>query len=143
MLVINLILAWCAGMTALVVLDLVWIGVLASNFYKSQTGHLLNMVDGNMQVNIPAALATWAVIVTGVQIFVFPRAGASASLLQVLLWGAVFGAVVYAVYDLTNYALLRDWPLVVTVVDILWGAVVCSLTATAMAIANRILERYL
>ena len=130
-------------MTALVVLDLVWIGLIASNFYKSQTGHLLNMVDGNMQVNIPAALATWAVIVTGVQVFVFPRAGASASLLQVLLWGAVFGAVVYAVYDLTNYALLRDWPLVVTVVDILWGAVVCSLTATAMAIANRILERYL
>lgn len=143
MLVIKLILAWCAGMTALVVLDLVWIRAIASNFYKSQTGHLLNMVDGNMQVNIPAALATWAVIVTGVQIFVFPRAGASASLLHVLLWGAVFGAVVYAVYDLTNYALLKDWPLVVTVVDILWGAVVCSLTATAMAIANRILERYL
>ena len=143
MLVLRVILAWCAGMTALVVLDLVWIGVIASNFYKSQTGHLLNMVDGNMQVNIPAALATWAVIVTGVQIFVFPRAGASASLLQVLLWGAVFGAVVYAVYDLTNYALLKDWPLVVTVVDIFWGAVVCSLTATAMAIANRILERYL
>ena len=143
MLVLKVILAWCAGMTALVVLDLVWIGLIASNFYKSQTGHLLNMVDGNMQVNIPAALATWAVIVTGVQVFVFPRAGASASLLQVLLWGAVFGAVVYAVYELTNYALLRDWPLVVTVVDILWGAVVCSLTATAMAIANRILERYL
>lgn len=143
MLVIKLILAWCAGMTALVVLDLVWIGLIASNFYKNQTGHLLNMVDGNMQVNIPAALATWAVIVTGVQIFVFPRAGASASLIQVLLWGAIFGAVVYAVYDLTNYALLKDWPLAVTVVDILWGAVVCSLTATAMAIANRILERYL
>jgi uncharacterized membrane protein len=143
MLVLRVILAWCAGMTALVVLDLVWIGVIASNFYKSQTGHLLNMVDGNMQVNIPAALATWAVIVTGVQVFVFPRAGASASLLQVLLWGAVFGAVVYAVYDLTNYALLKDWPLVVTVVDIFWGAVVCASTALAIALANRVLERFL
>lgn len=142
MLVIKIILAWCAGMTALVLLDLVWIGVIASNFYKNQTGHLLNMVDGNMQVNIPAALATWAVIVTGVQVFVFPRAGATASLLQVLLWGAVFGAVVYAVYDLTNYALLKDWPLVVTVVDIAWGAVVCASTALAIALAYRVLERF-
>jgi len=137
----KMIVPWFAGLLALVLMDLVWIGFIASSFYKNQTGHLLNTVDGNMVVNIPAAIATWAVIVTGIQLFVFPRASATGSLPLVIFWGAVFGAVVYAVYDLTNYALLKDWPLAVTVVDIIWGAVVCSLTAAAMALASRILER--
>lgn len=143
MIAVKHLVAWCAGMGCLLILDLVWIGLIASNFYKSQTGHLLNMVEGNMQVNIPAALATWAVIVTGVQLFVFPRVGTSGSLLLVVLWGAVFGAVVYAVYDLTNYALLKDWPLAVTLVDIAWGAVVCASTALAIGLANRALERFM
>jgi len=141
--IIKFMFVWSAGMTALVLLDLLWIGLIASRFYKSQIGHLLNMMEGDMKVNIPAALATWAVIVTGIQLFAVPRTAASGSMLQAILWGAAFGAVVYAVYDLTNYALLKDWPLAVTVVDILWGAVVCSLTAVVMAAANRGLGTFL
>ncbi len=141
--ILRFIVVWGAGMTALALLDLLWIGLIASSFYKSQIGHLLNMMEGDMQVNIPAALATWAVIVTGVQVFVVSRTAASCSMLQAIFWGAAFGAVVYGVYDLTNYALLKDWPLAVTVVDILWGAVVCSLTAVVMAAANRGLGTFL
>jgi uncharacterized membrane protein len=134
---------WIAGLAGLVVLDLLWIGFVASSLYRNQIGHLLNIVDGQMVVNIPAALATWAVIVTGVQLFVLPRVSGSESVPLLLLWGAIFGLIVYAVYDLTNYAVVKNWPLTVTVVDIVWGAVVCSMTALCMGLASRAMSRFL
>jgi uncharacterized membrane protein len=133
---------WISGLAVVVLLDLIWIGGIASNFYRNQTGHLLHIVDGRMVVNIPAALATWALIVTGIHLFVLPRA-AQGGLPGFLFWGALFGAITYGIYDLTNYALLRNWPLTVTVVDILWGAVLCGLTAVCMALASRGVERFL
>ncbi|HDP35421.1 MAG TPA: DUF2177 family protein [Candidatus Hydrogenedentes bacterium] len=134
---------WFSGLASLVLLDLAWIGLLAADFYKSRTGHLLNMDDGGMTVNIPAAIATWLVIVTGIQLFVLPRTTAGGLPLAALFWGAAFGAILYAVYNLTNYALLKDWPLSVVVVDILWGAFLCSITATVMALTSRALDHVL
>ncbi|MBE0556557.1 MAG: DUF2177 family protein [Proteobacteria bacterium] len=134
---------WIAGLVGLVLLDLLWIGFVASGIYRSQIGHLLNIVDGQMVVNVPAAVATWAVIVTGVQLFVLPRVSGSGSIPLLMLWGALFGVIVYAVYDLTNYAVIKNWPLTVTIVDIVWGAVVCSMTALCMGLASRAMGRFL
>lgn len=139
--VVKIILPWLAGMSGLVVMDLFWIGFFASGFYRTQIGHLLQIENGNMVVNIPAALATWAVIVAGIQLFVVPRASAAGTLLPFMLWGALFGAVVYAVYDLTNYAVIKDWPFAVTIVDIAWGAVVCSMTSLCIGLALRGIAR--
>lgn len=134
---------WIAGLVGLVLLDLLWIGFVASGLYRNQIGHLLNIVNGQMVVNVPAAVATWAVIVTGVQLFVLPRTSVSGSMLSLVLWGALFGLIVYAVYDLTNYAVIKNWPLTVTVVDIFWGAFVCSMTALCMGLATRAMSRFL
>jgi uncharacterized membrane protein len=134
---------WIAGLVGLVLLDMLWIGFVASGLYRNQIGHLLHIVDGQMVVRVPAALATWAVIVTGIQLFVLPRVSETGSITSTMLWGALFGLVVYAVYDLTNYAVIRNWPLTVTVVDIVWGAVVCSMTALCMGLACRALNRFL
>lgn len=134
---------WIAGLVGLVLLDLLWIGFVASGIYRNQIGHLLNIVNGQMVVNVPAALATWAVIVTGVQLFVFSRFSGEGSLPLLMLWGAMFGLNIYAVYDLTNYAVIRNWPLTVTIVDILWGAVVCSMTSLCMGLAGRAVGRFL
>ena len=136
-LVIKIAITWMAGLVVLIALDIIWIGVIASSFYKKQTGHLLNITDDKMVVNVPAGIAVWAVIVTGIYLFVMPRAADSGSLLAHLAWGALFGVITYGIYDLTNYALLKDWPLMVTVVDIAWGGVVCALTALCMALASR------
>ncbi len=134
---------WAAGFIGLVLLDLLWIGFAASGFYRNQIGHLLTIVDGRMQVNVPAALAAWAVIVVGVQLFALPRLSGTGSIPLLMLWGALFGLILYAVYDFTNYAVLKDWPLGVTVVDIAWGAFVCSMTALCMGLASRAMERFL
>ena len=48
---------------------------------------------------------------------------------QALWQGAFFGLIAYATYDLTNLATLRDWPVLVTVVDITWGTVLGTLVS--------------
>jgi len=141
--IMRLCVPWIAGLLGLVLLDLLWIGFVASGLYRNQIGHLLNIVDGQMVVNVPAAVATWAVIVTGVQLFVLPRASGTGSIPSFVLWGALFGLIVYAVYDLTNYAVIKNWPLTVTIVDIVWGALVCSMTSLCMGLASRAISRFL
>lgn len=134
---------WASGFVGLVSLDLLWIGFVASGLYRNQIGHLLNIVNGRMVVNVPAALATWAVIVTGVQLFVISRFSEEGSLALLMLWGALFGLIVYGVYDLTNYAVIKDWPLGVTVVDMAWGMILCSTTSLCMGLASHALDRFL
>lgn len=134
---------WMAGLVGLVLLDLLWIGFVASGLYRNQMGHLLNIANGQMIVNVPAAIATWAVIVTGIQCFVLPRATGNGSIPSLVLWGALFGLIVYAVYDLTNYAVIKNWPLTVTMVDIVWGAFVCAMTSLCMGMADRVMTRFL
>ena len=68
-------------------------------------------------------------------IFVAPRAN---SLSGAAILGALFGLVVYGVYDLTNYSTLREWPLRLTIADIVWGAVACAaVSASAFSVHSR------
>ena len=69
----------------------------------------------------------------GVAVFVVPRAhsvGNAAAL------GALFGLVVYGVYDLTNYSTLKDWPAQLTIADIAWGSVACAVVAVSAFSVN-------
>jgi uncharacterized membrane protein len=129
---------WAGGFVGFVVLDLVWIGGLASGLYRRQIGHVLNVVNGSLVVNIPAALATWAVIVAGIQIFVIPRAS-DTGVATAVMFGAVYGLVVYGTYDLTNYSLVKDWPLTITLVDMAWGMFACAVVSAGMYWLNRVL----
>ncbi len=66
---------------------------------------------------------------------------AKGSWIHALVFGAFFGLVTYATYDLTNLALAKDWPLVVTIVDLIWGAFLASsVSVVTYAIASRILS---
>ena len=116
------------------VLDILWLGVVARGFYQDQIGHLLRE-----RVNWGAAVAFYLVFLAGVVVFVVLPAIERQSLQHALVYGALFGLVTYAAYDLTNLAVARDWPLAVTVVDMAWGA---ALTATVSGVtywlANRL-----
>jgi len=59
-------------------------------------------------------------------VFVVVPALEKGSWVRALLFGALFGLITYATYDLTNLATLKDWPLVVTVVDLIWGTVLAA-----------------
>lgn len=108
-------------------LDLLWLGVIAKSFYWKHLGPLLRQADGAMNPIWASVAAVYLLIPVGVALFVMPLASGSPH--KALLWGALFGAVLYGVYDFTNHALLKGWPPVVVVVDIIWGAVLCGVTA--------------
>ena len=106
------------------IIDLIWLGVVAKNFYQKNLKYILSP-----DVNWTAAIIFYLIYIVGILIFAVLPAVAKDSLRQAAVWGALFGFFTYATYDLTNLALLKDWPLNIVFVDILWGVVLCSAVA--------------
>ena len=107
-------------------IDMLWIGVLAKGFYRNNLGHLLRP-----DINWAAALIFYLLYIVGILIFATLPALEKHSLRQAVIMGALFGFFAYATYDLSNLATLKDWPVNVVFVDILWGMV---LTGTVSGI---------
>ncbi|MGD8290835.1 MAG: DUF2177 family protein [Desulfobacterales bacterium] len=106
------------------IIDLIWLGIVAKGFYQK---HLRYILSPN--VNWTAAIIFYLIYIAGILVFAVVPAASKDSLRYAVGWGALFGFFTYATYDLTNLALLKDWPLKIVVVDILWGVVLCSAVA--------------
>ncbi len=102
-------------------IDMVWLGVVAKNFYSKHLGYLMTP-----SVNWAAAIIFYLLFIVGLVVFVVEPNMEKNSVVRVLLTGALFGLVCYATYDLTNLATVKNWPLIVTVVDLVWGAVLSA-----------------
>lgn len=105
-------------------IDMVWLGLVAKNFYKSQIGFLMKP-----DINWVAAILFYLLFIVGLVLFVIAPAVEKDSWMYALLFGALFGLITYATYDLTNLATLKDWPLLVTIVDLAWGATLGALVS--------------
>jgi uncharacterized membrane protein len=106
------------------IVDMLWLGFFAKNFYQSKLGHLLG------EVNWPAAIIFYLLFLVGLTFFATYEAVAAGVWQRAAIYGALFGFFTYMTYDLTNLATLRDWPLSVVVVDILWGTILGASVAT-------------
>jgi uncharacterized membrane protein len=102
-------------------IDFVWLGLIAKNFYDQQLSAF------SRTLNWPAAILTYLLIALGLVLFVLPQVKNNG--FQAIYWGAIFGLIVYGVYDLVNLATLADWTLKMTLVDVFWGMFVCGATA--------------
>ena len=122
---------YAATALVMVLIDMVWLGVIAKPIYQQGIGHL--MADSP---KLWAAVLFYVLYPVGLVVFgVLPNAvnqAVSVGWLGALLAGAVFGFLAYATYDLTNQATLKTWPVQVTLIDIAWGA---SATALASGVA--------
>ncbi len=119
------IIAYVATAVVFLVADMVWLGIIAKNFYRDHLDHLLLE-----QPSIPVAAAFYALYVVGVIVFAVSPALREGSWATAAIYGALFGFFAYATYDLTNLATLKNWPAIVSVVDLAWGTVVTSVAAT-------------
>jgi len=118
-----------AALAIFLVLDMLWLLVLARNFYQQQIGQYMRP-----DPNLYAAGAFYLLFIAGLLYFaILPGAHAP---LYAALRGAFFGLLTYATYDLTNLAIMRDWPLLLTLVDLLWGSALCAVVAAATAWLN-------
>ena len=123
------------GAVAFALLDGVWLGLLMKNFYRDQLAPLARLsAGGGLAPNWTAALVVYVCLGAGLAIFVVPRASTVAG---VAGFGALFGLVVYGVYDMTNYSTLRQWPLMLAIADIAWGGVASAICAAIMRAAIR------
>ncbi len=109
------------AVVAFLVIDMVWLGVIARSFYRAQIGHLMRD-----NVNWAAAIAFYLVFVSGIVVLAVWPAIQRQSLGHALVLGALLGLVTYAAYDLTNLATLEGFPLTVALVDLVWGMLLCA-----------------
>lgn len=103
-------------------IDAIWLGLVAPKFYKSQIGHLMSE-----KPNLIAALVFYLLFIIGVVYFVVAPGIEAQSVTKILVAGALFGFMTYATYDLTNLATLKDWPIKVTIIDLIWGTSLSTL----------------
>ena len=122
------------GALAFMLLDGVWLGVVMKNFYRTQLAPIVRLADGGIAPNWPAAVVVYVLIGTGITLFVIPRAP---TVSLAAAYGALFGLVVYGVYDFTNYSTLRQWPFVLTIADVAWGTAASAACAAAVRIVAR------
>jgi len=117
------------------VIDMLWLGFIAKNFYRDQIGFLMKP-----DVNWIAAILFYLLFIVGLVVFVITPSVEKGLWTYALFFGALFGLITYATYDLTNLAVAKDWPLLVTIVDLAWGAVLGALVSTVtFFIADRLL----
>jgi uncharacterized membrane protein len=117
------------GAFAYMVLDGVWLGLLMKNFYRTQLAPIVRLADGGIAPNWPAAFVVYILLGTGIALFVIPRAP---TVSLAAAYGALFGLVVYGVYDFTNYSTLRQWPFALTLADVAWGTVASAACAAVV-----------
>lgn len=99
-------------------IDSVWLAVIAKNFYAKYLGYLITKTP-----NLVAAGIFYLIYILGLVVLVISPSLEKKSLIMAILTGALFGLCSYATYDLTNMATIKDWPLIVTIVDLIWGTV--------------------
>jgi uncharacterized membrane protein len=106
-------------------IDMVWLGLVAKGFYAKHIGFLMRSPP-----NWTAAIIFYLLFIAGLVVFVISPAVDRGQWQYALGLGAFFGLVTYATYDLTSQAVIKDWPVVVTVVDMIWGAVLAASVST-------------
>jgi uncharacterized membrane protein len=107
---------YLVSLAAFFAIDMLWLGLIARSFYQQYLGFLMAPSP-----NWLAAIIFYLLFVVGILVFVvLPGLGAN-SLKTTLTRAALFGLITYATYDLTNLATLKDWPALLSIVDMLWG----------------------
>ena len=107
----------------MVAIDMVWLRLIAVQWYADGMGPLLSNSP-----NLWAAAAFYLLFPVGLLIFaVFPAE--DASVLKAVTMGALFGFFAYSTYDLTALAVIKNWPVGLTFLDMAWGTIVSGVSA--------------
>jgi|SRR5690606_7878496 uncharacterized membrane protein len=116
--------AYLATAVAFFALDFVWLSLAVPRIYRPLMGTLLRESP-----NLPVAGAFYLVYVVGLVVFAVLPAASAGSWVMALGLGALLGLVAYGTYDFTNLSTIRDWPLMVSLVDLAWGVSVSAVAA--------------
>ena len=128
----SYLIAYCSAVVAFLIIDGLWLGVVAKSFYSSQLGELLRK-----NFLILPAVVFYLAYTAGLVFLAVRPTQPELALANVALYGAIVGFLAYGTYDMTNMATLRDWSALVSVVDIAWGMTLSASVATISAVCVR------
>lgn len=116
-----------AATLTFILMDAIWLGFIAKPLYISEYGAMLRLVGNSIKPLWVAAFIVYIVLIGGIMVFVIPRAGGN--WMSGLIYGGIFGLVTYGTYDFTNLAVMANWPVMITIIDVLWGIVICAVSS--------------
>lgn len=102
------------------VLDFIWLGYIMKDFNLRHLSEIGRIENGQFQVNYAAALVVYILMALAITFFVREKT-IDSSYLYAFGIGALLGLIVYGVYDFTNLAILKNYPLPFVAADVLWG----------------------
>ena len=120
----TFLIAWIATAAAFLIIDAIWLGWVATSFYQRELGHL--MLE---RPNLGIAALFYLLYAAAIVLLAAMPAFRSGSWTEALFLGAVLGLAAYGTYDITNLATLKDWPLTMSIVDMIWGTTVTAVAA--------------
>ena len=122
----NVIISYILTTAVFLIIDLAWLGIIAKNIYQKYLGGFLSST-----VNWYAAIIFYLLYILGISVFaIYPSVNKDSAVRAIML-GALFGFIAYATYDLTNLATIKDWPLPIVFIDMIWGAVLTAIVSFA------------
>jgi uncharacterized membrane protein len=122
------------------VLDYIWLAKLMQGFYVRELGPYARVRGTAILPVYWAAAIVYLLLPLGIVLFALPRVDPANPVASSLLWGGLFGLVVYGVYDMTNMATLERWPVRMVWVDICWGCFLCGVTTWFAALVSQWLQ---
>lgn len=117
------VLIFLIALTIFLILDGIWLGLVARNLYTTELKHLMG------ETKWIAAGVFYVLFVIVLSILILVPGIQEGNLTKLLINAALFGFITYATYDLTNLATLKDWPLNVTIIDMIWGTFLATATS--------------
>lgn len=110
----------------LLVFDALWISLFMGKQYQE---FIPRIQGSNLKVNPAYTILSYALMITGLVIFVLPNISKENALQDSLKYGFTFGIVLYGVYDFTAAAVLTEWDIKTALLDILWGGIVFTVSS--------------
>lgn len=129
----TIFISFISSIITILVLDYIWLSTMLSRFYSPKLSHL----TAESPSYLPAGLFYFVYSIGIVFLIVLPAISGNFSLTKVFLLGALFGLCAYGAYDFTNQATLKDWPTIVTVVDLIWGATLTGVVSLVSVYITR------
>ncbi len=128
--------AFFVSLLSFLVLDAIWLGFIMKDFNLRQLSDIGRIEDGVFRVWYLPAAGTYLLMAIAITVFVFPRTAALPNYFAIFGYGALLGLIVYGVFDLTNLAILKNYPVPFVVADVAWGATVFGM----VTVLNRVFE---